>query len=714
MLVSVLLVSSLLSVVYAVPNVGNALKNADDTTFVPIGDVAYARETNELTYTDAGGAAHTLKVERVVRYTEETATADNLPLRLAYTFHGTSNNEDVSVTLAQYAKENAEDQPLLESIYSEFKDFDLPEDEKDITHAARVLFTDLQAEHPIKLVSIEKAEDESFVINAIFDWQGFLDANEGLYTQEAVDALKETVATALANRQAPNVAFTEQGLQRKSKTHVGDFVSRISFSGEMRNRRVARRAAESAVVQRSAAPNTPMPTLSPDDDEGRFEERKRHRHHGHHHHHSEDASEAGRFLNIKQDRGFYGVGKPPLAGGVNMIGSSMPNAAGTLGGLLIATTPTTNDYKDYQLYALSCEHVVDSSPKGCQPAVVFSSPCKELGPVSAKCCLSTSGKQCTTGTPPACISNDMDASITKITAPADVTGTNPSRHNVKCSQFTSIPAAGGATTTVDVTKAESFATGDVVTKYGARTHFTNGKIFRTVASTPNTKWRIVGTKTGTAPDAMPLFTDIGSQAVVPPTGSTASTVRPQLEPSNEAGWFLKEVRGEIEPEILKVIKPGTSPPRKYNNAEAQAIFDDLWDNNMIDGWFSSPGDSGSWVMKDGGVVIGMLCSGWPEVDPSVPCRTVDGTCWGKFIDVSNGFGIFDAVATVDLQLFLNGVRDVSLDICVESRRPKPDTDCATDATVVAAGGVGVANTCTFPWTCKKSGSACTERGALGN
>jgi len=152
--------------------------------------------------------------------------------------------------------------------------------------------------------------------------------------------------------------------------------------------------------------------------------------------------------------------------------------------------------------------------------------------------------------------------------------------------------------------------GVLVQKYGRRSHFTTGKILHvyTAANGANTidmctlpglgetghRYKIIGT----APSA---FAD-----------GTPATAGGVTNPQNEPGFYNTNVKAGVIAQIVQLTNPLTNA--RFTNVEAETAFASLKAQNHIGPLFSAAGDSGSWIYKADGKVLGLFSKGSWEMD----------------------------------------------------------------------------------------------------
>jgi len=243
--------------------------------------------------------------------------------------------------------------------------------------------------------------------------------------------------------------------------------------------------------------------------------------------------------------------------------------------------------------------------------------------------------------------------------------------------------------------------GVLVQKYGRRSHFTTGKILHvyTAANGANTidmctlpglgetghRYKIIGT----APSA---FAD-----------GTPATAGGVTNPQNEPGFYNTNVKAGVIAQIVQLTNPLTNA--RFTNVEAETAFASLKAQNHIGPLFSAPGDSGSWIYKADGKVLGLYSKGHWEMDFSSTVtvdmggsQTVPGFPYIRRFALA--FDINEAVSHANT--LLNGPR---VSVCVEAQRPMPTTQ--NDCTYVSD------MKCTFPHACiggvHKGIAGCTKR-----
>jgi len=144
---------------------------------------------------------------------------------------------------------------------------------------------------------------------------------------------------------------------------------------------------------------------------------------------------------------------------------------------------------------------------------------------------------------------------------------------------------------------------------------------------------------------------------------------------------------------------GTSAAAKFSNDEATAIFNELYNNNLIF-HFSSHGDSGSWVMRGDTTVLGLLWGGDYYMPAKGTKRVIQGMDWYAIRTKDNIYDI-DTVT-----LFANNhLKKLNMAVCTTSNRPAPPQACQWSARQAR---------CIFPTYCRKNGdTTCTLRTDIG-
>lgn len=388
------------------------------------------------------------------------------------------------------------------------------------------------------------------------------------------------------------------------------------------------------------------------------------------------------------------TGKPVLVGGQN-IGRPKIQDVGTLGGLLISAGTRADNYR---LFGLTNHHVLQEpagadtlSATSCQPTPPFHptvGQCDVLGKPIAGCC-----KQADRRTAPV-VGKMTDYAIVEIDPTV--------RWKHRCAVRGKSSASGKPAAIVDITgTGTAFVDGnigDVVSKYGTRTHWTEGKILHvyTLANGPKPtadqdaeghRYSVVGTH-------MPDFWDDPSPAG--PNG--------EKQPSNEPGFHNSAVRDPIETLIQSIAKPGAMPPRNYNGPEARRIYTCVLAGGGIPGLFFFPGDSGSLLMK-GGLVLGLGNSFRWEFDLSatVACDSAgDGSDmqnWPHFRAVMFAYDISEVLSLANTELGALPTPP-TVSVCTEATRPVPTvaSPCA-----YTGGFLGIGGSCTYPHACSVTG-----------
>jgi len=221
--------------------------------------------------------------------------------------------------------------------------------------------------------------------------------------------------------------------------------------------------------------------------------------------------------------------------------------------------------------------------------------------------------------------------------------------------------------------------GAAVQKYGRRTHFTQGKIFHVYTAAngaPTLDMRPSGHRYKIFATAAPAFADGNPQ--------TAGGI---TTPQNEAGWYNSNVRDPVVARIQTMTNPATHVV--YTGVEALAAFTALQAGGAIGDAFSSAGDSGSWIYRADGKVLGLLSSGGWEADFGTMVQINFGgqnQNWPSFRKSTFAFGIDEVVAKANTDL-----AGPTLSVCVEANRPMPTTQ--NPCTYVSN------NECTFPHAC---------------
>jgi len=141
----------------------------------------------------------------------------------------------------------------------------------------------------------------------------------------------------------------------------------------------------------------------------------------------------------------------------------------------------------------------------------------------------------------------------------------------------------------------------------------------------------------------------------------------------------------------------------FTQAQATQIFDTLWANNRIT-MFAVPGDSGSWLVKDDGTVVGILNrAGWEERDPRD--LNILGHNWGSFDKFAWAYSINSAVTYANNLLAADSTLGFSIEVCVESSRPKPPASASNAAMADCTSGTVTGTTCSWPYACKPNPTA---------
>jgi len=371
----------------------------------------------------------------------------------------------------------------------------------------------------------------------------------------------------------------------------------------------------------------------------------------------------------------------PLAGGASMG----VNSFGTLGGILIGPVTGNNQYS---LHAMSNWHVAGivgtTKDSVCQPGKPHNGgTCQSLGTVEQACCDLT--VQTASGT-------QMDVSATPI-SPSD-------RWNTICAQYSGITAANQGITPLPapvllkITAAGTGKDGDIVNKYGARTMSTSGTI-SSVKNSFNHDWSIKSTQ-------MPTFVDSNPQSVpgVVPTGFTG-TVPPQISPLIEPTYITGKVQKDIEAIIMGVIDPATGS--KFAQDKATTIFNTLWANGRVTGAFCDQGDSGSWLVKDDGTVVGIVNrGGWGEREPNN--FPILGHNWGTFESICLAYSINSALTYLNNLMVADSTVGFPVEVCIESARPVPPVSSANPALFDCTTATVSGTTCSWPYACKPNTS----------
>jgi len=408
-----------------------------------------------------------------------------------------------------------------------------------------------------------------------------------------------------------------------------------------------------------------------------------------------------------------GRGKPPLVGGVSMsdpptmTGVVTPDmhlqivehrTRGTLGGLLVSDTDSVAH--SYRVYALTNYHVMDNPPlatQGCQPASeLLAGECQPLGKLVGNstgtgivACCSASGES---------PSDVMDAAIVEIDT-AD-------RFNHMCSVITSMtPNKNARGTALSVTTQVKHVSGmsmpiqgGAVWKYGATTHLTYGNVSLISARQYTVR-----------PLGWPQFVDHN------PTDAPGF---PGIKNPVNDDYFTNCVLKSWRDHFTDMIRPDllSTTRQRVTQADADSLFNALFQAGRVLGAFDCKGDSGSWLFRDGStpdtaIAIGLNNAGaWIETERNVGTPvTMWGTKWWNWHYDMFGFTMPTVLNMMNRNLTSIGLSNVQ--VCVEADRratlgPAPSCSSAF---------VAATKTCAFPMSCKLNTrkNGCMRRGVTG-